>query len=55
MLSYPSSRVSGTTIQPLAGPMALLSSRSASQLSDSSVLWLRSCSPVYVSNIVPMH
>ena len=51
LLSHLLSKVSGTSIQPLAGPMALISSRSASPLSGPYVTQLRRCSPVFPNAI----
>ena len=55
LLSHPLSKVSGISIQPFAGPMALTSFLLASPPLGPSVLRLRSCSPVFVSDIVHTH
>ena len=55
MLYHLLRKVSGTSIQPLAGPMALISTGLASPLSDPFVVLLRSCSPIRVNNTVAIH
>ena len=55
LLSHLLRKVSEISIQPLASPMDLISSCSASPLLGPLVLRLRSWSPVYVCDTLPMH